>query len=40
MSIARGKRDDSTAALRAAKAELDPGGIMNPGTLFPPRGQA
>jgi alkyldihydroxyacetonephosphate synthase len=26
-----------TAALQAAKAELDPAGIMNPGTLFPPR---
>jgi alkyldihydroxyacetonephosphate synthase len=29
-----------TAALQAAKAELDPAGVMNPGTLFPPGGRA
>lgn len=29
-----------TAALQAAKSELDPAGIMNPGTLFPPARRA
>jgi alkyldihydroxyacetonephosphate synthase len=28
------------AALQAAKAELDPAGIMNPGALFPPARRA